>query len=175
MIDIASPLAGKPLAGEQVKLSQLRTELLHIRGKAAAQILNADSLAIGSTVEITDGLLVRLRRDEFVLLSADVRAANEHVTRQIGELHVTVTDITHGRGSITLGGHRALDVLAKVCALDFADSKFPNHHAAQTSLAKVRTLIIRDDMRETPAYHIIVDRSLVAYVWDVVADAATHR
>ncbi len=171
MIEIASPLVGKvDLAGEQVKLSELRTGLLHIRGKAAEQVLNAAAMAVGDVLKTDEGLLVRLRRDEFVLLTEEVNAATERIAQQIGDQHVTLTDITHGRGGMTLSGKRVNDVLAKVCALDFG--KFVNYHAAQSSLAKVRALIIRHDGGDLPTHHIIVDRSMAAYVWDVVWDAA---
>jgi heterotetrameric sarcosine oxidase gamma subunit len=78
-------------------------------------------------------------------------------------------DLTHGRGHMLLYGAHAADVLAKVCGLDF--DNFPNNTCAQTSLAKVKTLIVRLDEGQTQAYHLIVDRSLAAYVWDVVFDA----
>jgi sarcosine oxidase subunit gamma len=78
-------------------------------------------------------------------------------------------DLTHGRGHMLLFGMRAADALAKLCGLDF--DAFPNNTCAQTSLAKVKTLIVRLDEGGAPAYHLIVDRSLAAYVWDVVFDA----
>lgn len=48
---------------------------------------------------------------------------------------------------ITTHRLHAADVLAHLCALHFSDRTFPDHHAAQTSLAKV-----------------------AAYVWAVMAD-----
>ena len=58
--------------------------------------------------------------------------------------------------------------------------KSPKHlmldiSTAQNSLAKVRTLIIRADVDETPAYGLFVDRSLAQYVWGVVYDAGRNR
>jgi sarcosine oxidase, subunit gamma len=94
------------------------------------------------------------------------------VSKAITIERVTLTDITHGRAGIALVGTQARDVLAKVCGLDFSDRTFLDKHAAQTSLAKVRALIIRDDEDSLPIYKLFVDRSLASYVWDVVYDAA---
>ena len=66
----------------------------------------------------------------------------------IGDRRVTVTSITHGRCGMLLVGSDAARVLRKVCGLDFSDKQFSDLHAAQTSLAKVRTLIIRADIRD---------------------------
>lgn len=144
--------------------------LLHLRGNDAEAALNQADMKIGDVAATDDGLLARLRRDEFILLARDGRTAAEAVARMIGDHRVTLTDVTHGRCGLLLVGTHASDVLPKVCGLDF--DLFPNLHAAQTSLAKVRTLIIRADADAALAYGLFVDRSLAAYVWGVVFDAA---
>jgi heterotetrameric sarcosine oxidase gamma subunit len=178
-LPIASPLAADMTSDsteQMVRLGEIcgRT-LLHVRGAEAEHVLGASSLAIGdaAAVENEEGLLARLRRDEFVLLVRDGWATSERLAGLIGEARVTLTDITHGRCGLLLvgAGTYASDVLRKVCGLDFADAAFPSLHAAQTSLAKVRTLIIRADIDTTPAYGLFLDRSLAQYVWDVVYDA----
>ncbi len=149
---------------------------LHVRGVRAQALLageyNTSEMTTGSVLTVSDGILARLRRDEFVLLTPDLKPAMDRLASKPAEGLITLTDITHGRAVMHLHGVHAPDVLSKVCALDFADAKFPNRHAAQTSLAKVRTLIIRMDTGPTPTYLLIVDRSLAAYVWDVLYDAA---
>ncbi len=178
-LPIESPLVGVSEfndASEGVGLGEItgRT-LLHLRGSGAETALRAGVLKIGdaAAVESEEGLLARLRRDEFVLLVRDGQATSGRLTGLIGDERVTLTDITHGRcGLLLVGvGTLAADILRKVCGLDFGESAFPNLHAAQTSLAKVRTLIIRADIDTTPAYGLFVDRSLAQYVWDVVYDA----
>ena len=56
---------------------------------------------------------------------------------------VTVVDLTHGRAMLRLGGERARDVLAKVCAIDFSDDVVPNGSALRTSVAKLVTDLVR--------------------------------
>jgi sarcosine oxidase subunit gamma len=148
---------------------------LHIRGMGAEAVLSdsysMSQIAIGAVATVSDGILVRLRRDEFLLLTSDLNPAMKQLASKPGEALFTLTDITHGRAVICVGGVCAPEVLPKVCGLDFTDSEFPNRYAAQTSLAKVRALIVRLDTAQAPAYYLIVDRSLAAYVWEVVYDA----
>jgi len=171
---LASPLAlrdGASSLNASVGLGQLsgRT-LLHLRGAEAETALQVHDMKIGDVAAVEDGLLARLRRDEFVLLARDGRSAFDQLAAMIAGRRVTLTDLTHGRCGLLLVGRDAPRVLPKVCALDFR--QFPDLHAAQASLAKVRTLIMRADLDALPAYGLIVDRSLAAYVWDVVFDAA---
>ncbi|MEO8394638.1 MAG: sarcosine oxidase subunit gamma family protein [Chloroflexota bacterium] len=178
-LPIVSPLASIPDEDTlgvtiSVGLSEITNRgLLHIRGNEAEAALRASAMKIGDVLpaESEEGLLARTRRDEFVLLTRDVYVAMERLATLIGDKRVTLTEITHGRCGILLVGSDAARVLPKVCGLDFSDKQFPNLHAAQTSLAKVRTLIIRADIDTTPAYGLIVDRSLAQYVWGVVYDA----
>ncbi len=146
--------------------------LLHIRGIDAETVLGQPSMKIGDVVGLPgEGMLVRLRRDEFLLFAVKGQVALNWLKKLTDEQGVTVTDITHGRCTLFLAGIDVKSVLRKVCGLDFSDAAFPVEHAAQTSLAKVRTLIIRRDFGARQAYSLIVDRSLAQYVWDVVFDA----
>ncbi|MHB8627399.1 MAG: sarcosine oxidase subunit gamma family protein [Aggregatilineales bacterium] len=149
---------------------------LHVRGIEAetvlASVFNTSPMAIGAVLMVSDGILVRLRHDEFVLLTTNLKVALERLESKSAESLVTLTDITHGRGVICLCGPRASDVLPKLCGLNFATTKFPDRYATQTRLAKVRTLIMRMDAGRLPAYYLVVDRSLADYVWEVVFDAA---
>jgi heterotetrameric sarcosine oxidase gamma subunit len=171
---------GKPLIGNGVGVAEVTSwKILHIRGNEAAAALSGvyeiGLMAIGAVRTVSDGVLVRLRRDEFVLLAADVESTKERITEKPGEALFTLTDITHGRGIIYLAGTHAADVLPKLCALDFAESKFPDLHAAQSSLAKVRALIIRMDASSIPTYFVIVERSVAGYVAEAIYDAAQER
>lgn len=128
----------------------------------------------GDVWSFGEGALARLTQDEFALLLNDqnqMESAIERLREASEGARVTLTDLTHGRGQFRLSGPRAVEVLHKLCGLDFSDTAFPGPHAAQTSLAKVRALIVRLDGPTTPAYHLIIDRSLAAYVWEAVVDA----
>lgn len=90
-----------------------------------------------------------------------------------GEL-VTVLDLTHGRALIRLTGAAAADLLAKVCAIDLADSRTPNGTALRTSVAKLTTDLVRDDQEDVPSYLLHCERSYGQYLWEALRDAGTE-
>ncbi len=189
-LPIASPLVHGPSRGASTRPVEEQSQAtcekvcmlaitnwchLHVRGIGAeaviAEALNVPQVTIGAVQSVSDEILIRLRRDEFVLLTTDLKMALERLGAKPATSLVTTTDITHGRAVICLCGPQAASVLPKLCALDFASTKFPDRSAAQTSLAKVRALIIRMDAGPLLAYYLVVDRSLADYVWEVVYDA----
>ena len=156
------------------------TGLLDIRGDEAEKMLGKIykdmPKKIGAAARVSDGILARLRDDQFALifLGEDFAATAENLAGAAGKSKslITVTDLTHGRGHFLLCGENAADILPKICGLDFSERVFPDGSAAQTSLAKVRTLIIRQDNENMPCYHLVMGQSLAAYTWEVVFDAA---
>jgi heterotetrameric sarcosine oxidase gamma subunit len=172
-LPIASPLlvqgGGKR---DALTLSEITGfTLLHIRGADAEMLLPQYGMKIGGVASTDEGMLARLRRDEFVLLSSQGKSALSRLEERINNRSITLTDLTHGRCMLLLVGQDATSVLSRLCALDFSDSAFSGTHAAQTSLAKVRALIIGSDTSPRQTYYLIVDRSLGQYVWDIVIDA----
>ncbi len=175
--DDSAPSQAGNRSRNRVSLASIHDQgMLNIRGREArrvlAQVYDTQEIEVGQVMLVADGTLACLRPDEFVLLTSDVQAALSRLKEMSSSRLLTLTDVTHGRGMILLTGTRAADVLPKVCGLDFSARRFPNHYAAQTMLAKVRALVIRADISDLPVYTVVVDRSLAAYVWEVVYDAA---
>jgi heterotetrameric sarcosine oxidase gamma subunit len=166
-----SPISATPVQSGAVTLTDLSGQgSIDIRGRDPSGIFQ--ELRIGDVKIVDYGVLVRLTPDQWIFLAnSNIDTAFEWLQMEVKNPRVVITDVTHGYGHIRLMGQRARDVLPKICGLDFADSTFPDHHVAQSSLAKVRTLIVRLDDSNSPAYHLIVSSSLAAYVWSVVADA----
>jgi sarcosine oxidase subunit gamma len=153
---------------ESVGLADLSGQpIWHVRGKNAASTLEAVPSNVGEVITMQNGLIAQPRGDQYFLINI-VPDAKRHSD---GDAVLTVTDMTHGYGHLVMVGKRATYVLAKVCGLDFSDKAFPDHHVAQTSLAKVRSTIIRHDRDALPAYHILVGYPVTVYVWDVLFDA----
>jgi len=140
----------------------LKKEFGHIPG-------NPDDL-----IEIGNGFLARLTPTEFYLFSkspdGDLSSAATLNEKFAGSF-VHATDLTHGKAVSRLMGSLAASLLSKICGLDFHNSVFPNGQVAQTSAAKIRTLIARYDEGGTPTYYLHVDRALGQYFWEVVQDA----
>lgn len=126
----------------------------------------------------SDGLLACLTREDWYLTTpvGGETPALDRLTDAIATagVYAHATDLTHANGALLLAGRQSRAVLAKLCGLDFHSSVFPNHTAAQSELAKVSALIIRDDLSSgtVPAYQIHVNRSEADYVWGAVFDAA---
>jgi heterotetrameric sarcosine oxidase gamma subunit len=110
---------------------------------------------------------------EWLLLStpgtgAKVRERVEQI--QEGEL-VSVFDATHGRALVRITGTRVPDLLAKVCAIDFSEAVTPNGAAFRSSVAKLLTDVIRDDLDEERSYLLHCERSSGQYLFDALIDA----
>jgi heterotetrameric sarcosine oxidase gamma subunit len=153
--------------------------LLRVQGQAEEALRRAFGdvpAAPGDVLEVGWGAFAAcLRPDLYLLLlqPEDGPRLAESLQADAGP-RLTVTDITHGRAVLHLNGSLSGAMLPKLCGLDFHPDAFPNFHAAPTSYAKVRAVIIRlDAEEESPAwdYYLIVDRSQAGYVWAATADA----
>jgi sarcosine oxidase subunit gamma len=68
-------------------------------------------------------------------------------------------------------GAQAPEMFAKMCGVDLRPHKFAVGAIAQTSIAKMSGIIIRADLGETPAYHLLADIASAEYLWDCLLDA----
>ena len=74
-------------------------------------------------------------------------------------------------GWFFVSGAHAPTMFAKLCGVDLSPGKFDDLAIAQTSIARVSGIIIRDDRGEQLAYHLLCDCALAAYLWDCLVDA----
>ncbi len=68
-------------------------------------------------------------------------------------------------------GDHAPTMLAKVCGVDLRTHKFAECAVAQTSLARVNAIILRNDLATTTCLLILSDVSSAEYLWDALLDA----
>ena len=68
-------------------------------------------------------------------------------------------------------GENAPEMFSTLCAIDLRTNKFDNLMIAQTSLARISTIIIRSDIGNTPAYFVLVENVSAEYCWDCIQDA----
>lgn len=188
--DLAGPLLprafgdnpnGRPAVGI---LDRSHHGLIMVEGPSAEDLLASRDVPrpreIGRGTPSTDGNVYRLRADQFAVFTRP-----ETVEIMLATLrspleddgHVTVTDITHGRAQIQLIGVAAVDLLSRVCALDFNPNRFPNLSASQTNVANTTQLVIRNDLTFInsiiPAFVLTGARSLGAYLWKVLLEAGS--
>ena len=68
-------------------------------------------------------------------------------------------------------GAAAPAMFAKLCGVDLRAHKFADLEIAQTQLARISAIVIRDDLGPLPAYHLLFDSASGAYLWDCLTDA----
>lgn len=71
-----------------------------------------------------------------------------------------------------VAGERSADMFAKICGVDLSSQHFPDLSIAQTSVARVSAVVLRQDRSKVPFYHLFVDNSFAKYVWSCLQDAA---
>lgn len=70
-----------------------------------------------------------------------------------------------------LTGADSPTLFAKLCGVDLRPAKFALGRIAQTSIARLNGIVIRDDKGGLPAYHLLVDSASAGYLWDCLRDA----
>jgi len=99
-----------------------------------------------------------------------------------GAASSTLVDITHARALIRIAGADSARVLSKLCGINFGDTTTPDGTALRTSVARLVTEIIRNDLAEPSAaaaesgrlarsYLIMCERSAGQYLFDAFLDA----
>ena len=76
---------------------------------------------------------------------------------------------THAWFRVT--GAAAPAMFAKICGVDLRPAKFDDLEIAQTSIARINGVIIRDDRNGLLAYDLLCDSASAAYLWDCLIDA----
>ena len=178
---------------EQVGLADLSSlGKLLLRGAAAAEILHGafgvswvdTGYVAGFATEdqtqsaLDRSYLARLTADEFLLITSP--GAEGAAARQIKGgraargLFLTVVDQTSGLAGLAVVGSSGWYVLSKLCAFPLRPRDFPNHRVVQSSLAKVHTVIVRNNIGALPAYELYFERPYAEYLWNSIIDAGNE-
>ena len=177
---IAAPV---PLPGKLMLADDSHRGKVLIHGRAVDRAMAALGIeaptAVGQSARAGDVAVYRLRADQLFINTAPggeegLLAALVGANSGDGGDMVTVTDVTHGRAQLRLSGRRAAELLSHLCAMDFHPDHFPNGAARQTSVAKTTQLVIRDDVDGVPSYWLVGARSLGAYLWATIQEAAAR-
>ena len=73
-----------------------------------------------------------------------------------------------------LTGCHVSATLAKLCGVDMRLSKFADGSIAQTSLARINVVAIRNDLGATPTFYVLADNASADYLWSCLIDAANE-
>ncbi len=123
-----------------------------------------------------DGTLAcRLSNGELMLLGAD-DGASATIGRLAGAwtmdgavcFPVPRSD-TNTRFVIT--GARVPEMMAKMCGIDLRAHRFENQQIAQTSIARMNAIVVRNDRGATYALDMVLDSASAIYMWECLSDA----
>lgn len=151
------------------------------KGRGAPEWLAANGLtppaAANLAVRQPDGVLVaRLSAEEHLLLaplSGDAGA----IERLDGAWSLDAAPGCYrlpradSHAWLLLAGASADSAMAKLCGVDLRPHKFAKLAVAQTSVARVSAIVLRDDVGPRLAYHVLCDSASAEYLWDCLADA----
>lgn len=84
---------------------------------------------------------------------------------------VSVLDFTYGRALLRLTGAEASSALSKVCPIDLSERNVGNLTAFRSSVAKLATEVVREDVAGTRSYLLHCERSSGRYLYDALLDA----
>ena len=191
-----APIARSPIAQLSPTTVEHGWEVSASHSAAELKIIDCTPLAKTLVLAPTDGELARTlgvpfgraARDahgtlvvgsgpcEWLLLSTlgTGAAVRERVEQIRDEGLVSVFDATHGRALVRITGARAPDLLTKVCAIDFSEAVTPNGTAFRSSVAKLVTDVVRDDLDGKRSYLLHCERSSGQYLFDALIDAGNE-
>jgi sarcosine oxidase subunit gamma len=132
-------------------------------------------------IQDRDGCLIaRLGLTEVLVLSdINVKSELPSLLNKNWIEHHAVAKKPHGlilprqdsHACFALSGKNAAEMFSRICAVDLRPKTFTNHMIAQTSIARIGSIIIRCDMGNNLNYFILVDSSLAEYLWDCLIDS----
>jgi heterotetrameric sarcosine oxidase gamma subunit len=132
------------------------------------------SVSFGRTARDEHGtLVVGSGPGEWLLLAAPGTGAKVagRVEETQDEGLVSVFDVTHGRALVRITGVRTPELLAKVCGVDLSGKVTPDGAAFRSSVAKLVTDVVRDDLQGERSYLLHCERSSGQYLFDALLDA----
>jgi sarcosine oxidase subunit gamma len=133
-----------------------------------------------SSIVQPDGCLVAKLSDQELLILSDifakshqVAALKEQSTRDHLENDTQTYLLPRGDSHCWLAvtGDQAAEMFSKVCGVDLRPHKFALGNIAQTSVAKISAVVIRQDLGGTLSYYILCDISATEFLWDCLLDA----
>jgi sarcosine oxidase, subunit gamma len=77
----------------------------------------------------------------------------------------------HSNCWFRLTGNKASEMMAKLCGIDLQPRIFDNLQIAQTSVAKLNAIVVRDDDGDACAFHIFADSASKDYLARCLKDA----
>lgn len=142
---------------------------VHLRVAADQAVEAALGTRFGRAAWVGNRLVIGSGPDEWLIVGAPGRA-NEIAAEVEDKVHAVtsspaaVADLTHGRALMRVSGPETMTLLRRVTAVDLDDRLVPNGSALRTSLARVVTDLVRDDVDGAPSFLLHCERSSGRYL-----------
>ncbi|MDX1461323.1 MAG: hypothetical protein R3348_09740 [Xanthomonadales bacterium] len=124
----------------------------------------------------TDPKLLCLRPGEWLVMS--IESSRDDLWRHVQDAWADKTHIafdeSDGLAILRVDGSAAAWLIAKHCSLDTAQLNQGEEGCAQTRLGRISVLVHYCMNGELNQYALIVERSLVRYVWELLASGIPH-
>ena len=167
----ATPSAGVTMTAlTGLTLIDLRGNPQHGRFLASAQAALGCTLPLqpNTAVCASNCTVLWLGPDEWLLSSKHADNINEQLAIAGGFL----TDVSHGRAALRIGGPHVRELLAKDCSLDLHPRSFQAGHCAQTALAHIGVLLYLPPTGD--AFELYCARSYAQHLWHWLTEAAAE-
>jgi glycine cleavage system aminomethyltransferase T len=87
------------------------------------------------------------------------------------ELPPDAIDLTSVYTNLLLAGPRSRGVLGKLTSLNTSPERLPNNSCAEANVGHVHTIVLREDLPNVPAYHLLVTRDYAESFWEALMHA----
>lgn len=88
-----------------------------------------------------------------------------------GPSTIYCTDVTSVMADLLIAGPDGRGILGKLTSANLSDSALPDGGCVQSGVAHVRSIILRWDIGNLPAFHLLVGREYSEGVWDALLHA----
>lgn len=172
---LAVPTPATPASGIRLQLRHPLV-MLNLRGTADAAFCAAVRgvcacelpLASNSSSESPAGRILKLGPNEWLLVTHPGSPWSE----KLAIPGATLTDVSHARVAMGVGGNNARDMLAKGCAIDLHPREFPPGSCVQTSIAKIGVILHKQQHEND--FELYVARSFSGSFWHWLTQAANE-
>ncbi|TXR53171.1 sarcosine oxidase [Reinekea thalattae] len=171
----AGPLQDfRSLTPEQLTLCDLSLcSRASAKGSGVAEQLTAQGYSLPKAVNEAvksqkDHLVLQLGANEFWLLSAPEVTTSLVALAEAENCYPQPCQAAYAW--FALAGHQASECLAKVCGVDLRESAQPLGSIAQTSVARVNSIVVRVPDPE-PIFYLFCAQSSADYLWHALLDA----
>ncbi|MEO0367902.1 MAG: sarcosine oxidase [Pseudomonadota bacterium] len=123
------------------------------------------------------GTVLRLSQTEFWVLDNPAKSSSISSLREASiqaereGVRTYLLERNHSHSWFCLSGQELPEMMSKVCAVDLRDHKFGSWQIAQTSVARLNAVVVREAHSGLPIFHILSDTTAAEFMWSSLLDA----